>query len=139
MGFYSREKYVYSISYLKIFRYFIPTFVTVMGANMQGTTKPLIGAHRVSLCAFFLTKIFQYIALVADYKSQCNQANYSQSWGLISIIFGSLFTISSVLTFIPHSISDIILYIAWLYASIIIVVCQYRRSFMDACCWLYRN
>lgn len=133
MVFYGGEKYVYSISYIKIFGYLISTLVTVVGANMQGTTKPLIEAHGVSLCAFLLATIFQYIALTADYKSQCNQANFSQFLDFIAVIVGSPFTVSLASKFIPHSIDDTILQIAWVCAAIIIVVCQNGRSFIDAC------
>lgn len=139
MIFYSSEKYVSSISYNKIFGYLIPTLVTIVGANVQGTTKPLIETHKVSLCTFLLATNFYYIALAADYKCQRNQANSSQFWGLIAVIFGSLSAVSLISTFVPHSIGDTILYIFWISAAIIITVHQYGRFFMDACHWLYQK
>ena len=89
-----------------------------VGANLRGTTKLLMETHRVSLCLFLTTIIIHYIAFVADKRSQRNQANPSQLWGLIAIISGSLSTISLVSTFFTSA--EIICYIALGCAAIIL-------------------
>lgn len=122
-----------------MFGYLIPTLAAVVGANVQGTSKPLIETHRVSLCAFLVATIFYCIALAADYKSQHNQAKSSQFCGLIAVISGSLSAISLISTFFTNSIAEILLYNAWSCAAIIIVVYQYGRKFMVACHWLYEE
>ena len=100
-----------------------------------GTTKQLKETHGVSLYVFLATTIIHYIAFVADKMSQCNQANPSQFWGLISIISGSLSTISLVSTFFTSA--EIICYIALGCATIIIVVYQYGIIFTNVCRGFY--
>ena len=110
-----------------------------MGVNVQGTTEPLMETHRVSLCVSLVAIIFHYIAFAADNMSQCYQANSSQLWGLIAVIFGSLSVVSLVSTFFTQSVAKIICYVALSCGAIIIVVCQYGRKPMDACHWLYHE
>lgn len=70
--------FISSTPYLKVFGYLNPTIAAVVGANMQGTTKPLMETHRVSLCVFLAAIIVHYIAYAAHEMSQCNQANPSK-------------------------------------------------------------
>ena len=110
-----------------------------MGANVQGTIKPLIETHRVSLCVFLVAIIIHYIAFAADKTSQRNQANSSWFWGLTAVISGSLSAVALISTFFTHSVAEIICYITLGGAAIIIVVYQYGRKFVVACRWLYRD
>ena len=110
-----------------------------MGANVQGTTKPLMETHKVSLCVSPVAIIVHYIAFAADNMSQRYQANSSQLWGFIAVIFGSLSVVSLVSTFFTQSIAKIICYIALSCTAIILVVYQYGRKLMAACHWLYHK
>ena len=108
-----------------------------MGVNVQGTTKPLMETHRVSLCVLLVAIIIHYIAYAADKKSQRNQANPLQFWGLIAVISGSLSIVSLVSTFFTGSVAEIICYIALGSAAVIILVYKYGSMFMDACRQIY--
>ena len=138
-SFCSNDNFVSSISYPKVFGYLIPTLVSVVSVNVQGTTKPLMETHRVSLCVSLVAIIVHYVAFAADNISRRRQANSSQLWGLIAIIFGSLSAVSLVSTFFTQIIAEIICYIALSSSAIIMVVYQYGRKFMDACHWLYHR
>ena len=128
-----------SIPYPKVFGYLIPTLAAVVGANVQGTTKPLINTHRVSLCVFLVAIIIHYIAFAADKMSQRNQANFSQVWGLTAVTSGSLSAVALISTFCINSVAEIICYIALSCAVIIIVVYQCGRKFVVTCRRLYHD
>ena len=137
--FYSDDSLISSIPYPKFFECLIPTLLAVMGATVQGTTKPLMETHKVSLYVSLVAIIVHYIAFAADNISQRYQANSSQLWGLVAIIFGSLSVVSLVSTFFKQSAVEIICYIALSCTAIILVVYQYGRKLMAACHWLYHK
>ena len=110
-----------------------------MGANVQGTSKPLTETHRVSLCVSLVAIIIHYIAFAADNMPRRYQANSSQLCGLIAVIFGSLSIVSLVSIFFTQLIAEIICYIALSCTAVIIVVYQYGRKLMNTCHWLYQE
>ena len=137
--FCSDNNFISSIPYPQVFGYLIPTLATIMGAYVQGTTKSLMETHRVSLCVSLVAIIVHYIAFAADKMPRRHQANFSQLWGLIAIVFGSLSAVSLISTFFTQSVAEIICYVALSCTAIIIVVYQYVRKLMDACHWLYHE
>lgn len=137
--FCSDGNFISTIPYPKLFGYLIPTLAAIVGASVQGRTKPLTETHRVSLCVCLAAIIVHYIAFTADKKSQCNQANSSQFWGLIAVISGSLSAVALISTFFTHSAAEIICYIAFGCAALIILVYQNGSMLMDACRWMYHE
>ncbi|KAH9750828.1 WD REPEATS REGION domain-containing protein [Citrus sinensis] len=130
----------WSMSYPSIFGYLIPALIGIVGANVQGKTKPLLETHSINILSFLIATAIYCYAHSADLKSRLHLENSSQFWGLVAIVSGSNSAISLVSTFIPRSnIGHFILYTTWIGTAIIVVVFQYGTLFSEACRQLYNE
>ncbi|KAJ4717542.1 hypothetical protein OWV82_012403 [Melia azedarach] len=124
-----------------IFWYINSVLVGIVGANVQGTTEPLLATHALNIWSFLGAKLLYCLALEADdvmrtRTLQLNQANYTHFWSLVAFVSGSVSSLSLVSTFVSHPAGYVILSIAWICAAITIVVYQYGSLIVDGCRWV---
>ena len=125
------------MSYPSIFGYLIPALIGIVGANVQGKTKPLLETHAINILSFLIATAIYCYAYSVDLKSRLRRENSSQFWCLVAVVSGSTSAISLISTFFPQSnTGHIILCAAWI-GTVIIVVYQYRTLFSEACRQLY--
>ncbi|KAJ4717540.1 hypothetical protein OWV82_012401 [Melia azedarach] len=128
------------MQYPQVFGYLIPVLVGILGASVQGSSKPLFETNIQNMWTFFIASVLYCCALAADYSSRERRTNSSSKiWSVIAVVSGSLSSVSVISIFLPHSISCIILYAAWISGAIIILVYQYGGLVKNASCWLYHE
>lgn len=135
----SEEILISSMPYPAVFLHLIPALIGILGANVQGTTKPLFETHLQNMWASLIAIVLYCFALPAYMESRLRRANSFPLSGVMAITSGSLASVSLVSTFLPRTIGHIILYVAWLCGISWVIMYQYGRCFIDACRWLYHE